>query len=162
MYHWWHFLAESAARALPFPTSQRPTCPFHSLPVAPARPSAAFTSARHEPIPANRLQPGSPTCPAWPSATSAPARCEPFSAFPLLPGSSTCPAWPSAVSAAARCEPFPPNRLTPSSRDSGIPARHYGSGRPGTGSLLRCFCVEQEAVRSRGAAQQNIYGLPRR
>ena len=22
------------------------------------------------------------------------------------------------------------------------PARHYGSGRPGTGSLLRCFCVE--------------------
>ena len=92
----------------------------HSLPVAPARPSAAFTSARHEPIPANRLQPGSPTCPAWPSATSAPARCEPFSAFPLLPGSSTCPAWPSAVSVAARCEPFSANRLTPVSRDSGF------------------------------------------
>ena len=31
------------------------------------------------------------------------------------------------------------------------PARHYGSGRPGTGSLLRCFCVEQEASRSRCA-----------
>ena len=36
------------------------------------------------------------------------------------------------------------------------PARHYGSGRPGTGSLLRCFCVEQEAARSRCAAQQDI------
>ena len=92
----------------------------HSLPVAPARPSAAFTSARHEPIPANRLQPGSPTCPAWPSATSAAARCEPFSAFPLLPGSSTCPAWPSAASVAAGYEPFPENRLTPVSRDSGF------------------------------------------
>ena len=28
MYRWRHFLAESAARALPFPTSQRPTCPL--------------------------------------------------------------------------------------------------------------------------------------
>ena len=28
--------------------------------------------------------------------------------------------------------------------------------RPGTGCLLRCFCVEQEAARSRGAAQQDI------
>ena len=27
-YRWWHFLAERAARALPFPKSQRPTCPF--------------------------------------------------------------------------------------------------------------------------------------
>ena len=63
----------------------------HSLPVAPARPSAAFTSARCEPIPAFPLPPEPPTCPVWPSATSAPARCE----------------------------PFPANRLTPSSRDSG-------------------------------------------
>ena len=92
MYRWRLFLAESAARALPFPKSQRPTRPF------------SFT-------------PGG-TPPARPSAAS--ARCEPFSAFPLLPGSSTCPAWPSAVSTAARCEPFSANRLTPVSRDSGF------------------------------------------
>ena len=61
-----------------------------------------------------------PVAPARPSATSAPARCEPFSAFPLLPGSSTCPAWPSAASTAARCEPFPAFPLTPVSRDSGF------------------------------------------
>ena len=42
------------------------------------------------------------------------------------------------------------------------PARHYGSGRPGTGSLLRCFCVEQEAARSRCAAQQDISAVPYR
>ena len=43
MYRWWHFLAESAARALPFPTSQRPTCPFSFTPggTPPARPSVA-------------------------------------------------------------------------------------------------------------------------
>ena len=61
-----------------------------------------------------------PVAPARPSAASVAARCEPFSAFPLLPGSSTCPAWPSAVSVAARCEPFSANRLTPVSRDSGF------------------------------------------
>ena len=64
----------------------------HSLPVAPARPSAAFTSAR----------------------------CEPFLAFPLLPGPSTSPARPSAASVAARCEPFSANRLTPAPCDSGF------------------------------------------
>ena len=37
------------------------------------------------------------------------------------------------------------------SRVTRHPARHYGSGRTGTGSLLRCFCVEQEAARSRCA-----------
>ena len=36
------------------------------------------------------------------------------------------------------------------------PARHYGSGRPGTGSLLRCFCVEQEAARPRCALKTGI------
>ncbi len=43
MYRWWHFLAESAARALPFPKSQRPTCPFSFTPggTPPARPSVA-------------------------------------------------------------------------------------------------------------------------
>ena len=64
----------------------------HSIPVAPARPSAAFTSAR----------------------------CEPISVFPLLPGPSTRPAWPSAASVAAGYEPFSENRLTPASRDSGF------------------------------------------
>ena len=177
----------------------------HSIPVAPARPSAAFTSARCEPFPVFPLLPGPSTCPAWPSAASVSARCEPVPAFPLLPGPSTCPAWlsaasvsarcepilafpllpgpstcparPSAASVAARCEPilaFPllpgpstcpawPSATPTSARcDSGIPARHYGSGRPGTGCLLRCFCVEQEAARSRCAAQQNIYGRPYR
>ena len=89
----------------------------HSLPVAPARPSAAFTSARYEPIPVFPLLPGPSTSPAWHSAASVAARCEPFSAFPLLPGPSTCPAWPSAASTSAGCEPFLPNRLTPASRD---------------------------------------------
>ena len=32
----------------------------------------------------------------------------------------------------------------------------------GTGSLLRCFCVEQEAARSRCAAQQDIPAVPYR
>ena len=73
--------------------SQRPSvrpARSHSLPVAPARPFAASTSAR----------------------------CESFLAFPLPPGPSTHPAGPSAASASAGCEPFSPNRLTPASRDS--------------------------------------------
>ena len=80
-----------APRALPFPTSQRPTCPFSFAPggTPPARPYAAPTHAR----------------------------CEPVPAFPLLPGPSTCPAWPSAASVAAGYEPFSANRLTPASRD---------------------------------------------
>ena len=93
MYRWWHFLAESATRALPFPKSQRPTRPFSSTPGG--------------------------TPPTRPSAASAVARCEPIPAFPLPPGPSSCPAWPSAAPAASRCEPFPTNRLTPASRDSG-------------------------------------------
>ena len=93
MYRWWHFLAESAARALPFPTSQRPTCPF------------SFT-------------PGG-TPPVRPSAASVAARCEPILAFPLLPGPSTCPAWPSAAFVVARCEPILRKRLTPAPCNSG-------------------------------------------
>ena len=119
MYRWRHFLAESAARALPFSTSQRPTCRSHSLPVAPARPFAASTSAGCEPIPAFPLLPGPSTCPAWPSAAFVVARCEPIPVFPLLPGPPTCPAWPSAAPVASRCEPFPENRLTPASCNSG-------------------------------------------
>ena len=91
----------------------------HSLPVAPARPSAAPTSAGCEPILAFPLLPGPSTHPAWPSPASASARCEPVPVFPLLPGPSTCPAWPSAAFASARCEPISANRLTPASRDSG-------------------------------------------
>ena len=78
----------------------------HSLPVAPARPSAASTSARCEPILVFPLLPGPSTRPAWLSAASNSARCEPILAFPLLPGPSTCPAWPSAGSVSARCEPI--------------------------------------------------------
>ena len=100
----------------------------HSLPVAPARPSAAFTSARHEPIPANRLQPGSPTCPAWPSAVSVAARCEPFSANRLTPVSRDSGFWPGTMAAGAReqaasCDAFvlsrrPPAPGAPSNRTS--------------------------------------------
>ena len=86
-------LAESAARALPFPKSQRPTCPFSFAPGG--------------------------TSPARPSAAPAPARCEPIPVFPLLPGPSTHPAWLSPASAASRCEPFSPNRLTPAPCNSG-------------------------------------------
>ena len=86
-------LAENAARALPFPTSQRPTCLFS-------------------------FAPGGPP-PARPYAASASAKCEPFLVNSLLPGPSTCPVWPSAAPASARCEPFSENRLTPASRDLG-------------------------------------------
>ena len=70
----------------------------HSLPVAPARPSAASTSARCEPISAFPLLPGPSTCPAWPSVASVAARCEPIPAFPLPPGPSACHARPFAAS----------------------------------------------------------------
>ena len=121
MYRWWHFLAESAARALPFPKSQRPTCPLSFTPggTPPARPSAAPASARCEPVPAFPLLPGPPTCPAKPSAAPVASRCEPFSVNSLPPGPSTNLAWLSAASAPARCEPFSANRLTPASRNSG-------------------------------------------
>ena len=98
MYRWRHFLAESAARALPFPTSQRPTCPFSFAPGG--TPPAPYGPPRHPPLPG-------------------------VSRFRRI-GSHL-------------------RRVTR------YPARHYGSGRPGTGSLLRCFCVEQEASRSRCA-----------
>ena len=82
-------LTGNAARALPFPKSQRPTCPLSFTPsgTPPARPSAASASARCEPIPAFPLPPEPPTCPVWPSAAPAPARCEPFSANRLTPAS---------------------------------------------------------------------------
>ena len=121
MYRWWHFLAESAARALPFPTSQRPTSPLSFTPggTPPARPSAASVAAGCEPFSAFPLLPGPPTCSAWPSAASVASRCEPVPTFPLLPGPPTCSAWPSAASTPARCEPFSPNRLTPAPCNSG-------------------------------------------
>ena len=160
VHRWWHFLAESAARALPFPTSQRPTCPLSFTPggTPPARPSAASVasrcepilafpllpgpsthpawlsavsvSARYEPIPVFPLLPGPSTCPAWPSAAPVASRCEPILAFPLLPGPSTCPAWPSAVSVSAGCESFSLNRLTPAPCNSGS-----GPGTMAAGAL---------------------------
>ncbi len=160
------------------------TGPF-SVPNCPARPSrtteglilyGAMGGRRHrtasgsslksaaagcEPILVFSLLPGPLTCTPAASVTDATSRCEPIPAFLLLPRPSTCPARPSAASVSARCEPFSVNRLIPASRDSGSD-RHYGGGRPGTDSLLRCFCVEQEAARSRCAAQQDIPGLLRR
>ena len=132
------------------------TGPF-SVPNCPARPSrtteglilyGAMGGRRH------RTASGS-------SLKSAAARCEPIPVFPLPPEPPTCLAWLSATPVASRCEPFSPNRLIPASRDSGSD-RHYGSGRPETGSLLRCFCVEQEAACSRCAAQQDIPAVPYR
>ena len=183
-------LMGNAARALPFPKSKRPTCPFSFAPggTPPARPYAAPTPARCEPFLAFPLLPRPSTCLAWPSATSGAARCEPVPAFRLLPGPSTCPAWLSATSVASRCEPVPafplllgrPHALQSLLRLPSLPgvsrfrrsahtcvacrllARHYGSGRLGTGSLLRCFCVEQEAACSRCAAQQDISAVPYR
>ena len=58
----------------------------------------------------------------------------------------------------------PPRHPSPPgvSRVTRLLARHYGGGRPGTGCLLRFFCVEQEAARSRCAAQQDISAVPYR
>ena len=102
-------------RTLPSPTSQRQTCPFSFAPdgTPPARPYAAPTPARCEPVPVFPLLPRPSTCPAWPSAASVAAGCEPFPAFLLLPGPSTCPAWLSATSVASRCEPVPAFPLLP-------------------------------------------------
>ena len=124
-------LAENAARALPFPKSQRPTCPFSFTPggTPPARPYAAPAPARCEPVPAFLLLPRPSTCPAWPSAASVAARCEPFPAFLMLPGPSTCPAWLSAASISARCEPLSPNRLIPASRAGSWPGAMTAGAR---------------------------------
>ena len=83
----------------------------HSLPVAPARPSAAPTTARCEPIPVFPLPPGPSTCPVWPSAASAYARCEPFSANRLTPAPCDSGFWPGTMAAgtrerAASCDAF--------------------------------------------------------
>ncbi len=91
-------LTGNAARALPFPKSQRPTCPLSFTPGG--TPPAPYGPPRHPP--------------------------------------------PPGVSRFRRIG----SHLRRVTRH---PARHYGSGRPGTGSLLRCFCVEQEAARSRCA-----------
>ena len=81
-------LAGNATRALPSPTSQRPTCLFSFAPggTSPARPSAASIASRCEPVSAFPLLPGPSTCPAELSAAFTSARYEPFPAFPLLPG----------------------------------------------------------------------------
>ena len=47
MYRWRHFLAESAARALSFPTSQRPTCPLPTRrPAGHLRPASSLNPRR--------------------------------------------------------------------------------------------------------------------
>ena len=145
MYRWWHFLAESAARALPFPKSQRPTCPFSFTPggTPPARPSAASAFARCEPFLANPLLPGPSTCPAWPSAVSVSARCEPFSANRLTPASCGSGSWPGAMAAGAReqaasCEAFVLSRRLPAPDAPPIrssPARLVAKPSPNHGLL---------------------------
>ena len=126
-------LTGNAARALPFPKSQRPTCPLSVTPggTPPARPSATSAPARCEPFLVNSLLPRPPTRTPAASVTGATARCEPFPAFPLLPGSSTCPAWLSAAPASARYEPIPAFPLLPRP-----PTRTPGASV--TGATARC------------------------
>ncbi len=131
VHRWWHFLAESAARALPFPTSQRPTCPL------------SFT-------------PGG-TPPARPSAASVAAGCEPFSAFPLLPGPSTCHARPFAAPVASRCEPFSPNRLTPAPPSRTSPASLVAKLSPNHGPVLGRDCRREfRQARSRAPLPDSV------
>ena len=78
----------------------------HSLPVVPARPSAASVAAGCEPVSWKPLLPGLPSCLATASAPSAFARCEPFSANRLTPASSDSGFWPGTMAA-------PGNRLPP-------------------------------------------------
>ena len=203
-------LTGNAARALPFPKSQRPTCPLSFTPggTPPApygpprhppppgvsrfrrfrcyldRPPASHSSLPHPPLPGVSL--------FWrfhcyldcPHARHGPLRHPPppgmslFRRFrcyldrPHASHSSLRHPPPPGVSLFRRfrCHlnhqpaPYGPPRHPPLlgvsrfrrigshlRRVTRHPARHYGSGHPGTGSLLRCFCVEQEAARSRCA-----------
>ena len=115
----------------------------HSLPVVPARPSAAPTT-RCEPFSAFPLLPGPSTRPAWPSAVSVSARCEPILAFPLLPGPSTSPARPSAASVASGCEPFPAFPLLPAPPSRTSPlcliAKPFPEPSPNHGPVLGRDC----------------------
>ena len=52
MYRWRHFLAGSAVRALPFPKSQRPTCPFSFTPGGSCQALCGSRCAAQQDIPA--------------------------------------------------------------------------------------------------------------
>ena len=119
-------LTGNAARALPFPKSQRPTCPFSFAPGG--TPPAPYGPLRHPPLPGVSLFRRFRCYLDRPHARHGPPR------HPPLLGVSRFRRIGSHLRRVTR-----------------HPARHYGSGRPGTGSLLRCFCVEQEAARSRCA-----------
>ena len=141
MYRWWHFLAESAARALPFPTSQRPTCPFSFTPggTPPARPSAASVAARCEPFPANRLIPASYGSGSWPGAMAAGARkqaasCDAFVLSRRLPAPGAPPSrtFPAGLVA----KPFPEPRPAVSGRYCRSEFRHARSRTPAPDGVL--------------------------
>ena len=130
-------LAESAACALPFPKSQRPTCPLSFTPGG--TPPAPYGPLRHPSLPGVSLF----RC--FRSYLDRPHALQSLLRLPSLPGVSRFRRIGSHLRRVTR-----------------HPARLYGSGRLGTGSLLRCFCVEQEAARSRCAAQQDISAMPYR
>ena len=127
-------LTGNAARALPFPTSQRPTCPFSFAP-------GGTPPARCEPFSAFPLIPGLSTCPAWPSAASTSARCEPFPAFPLLPGphkrrggaAARCRRHRSSGDARRRHRRSPRTRTPP----NGLTSESASADRRGRGTLPR-------------------------
>ena len=128
----------------------------HSLPVAPARPSAASVASRCEPISGNPLSPVRASCLATASAPSAFARYEPFSANRLTPAPCDSGFWPGTMAAGAReqaasCDAFvlsrrPPAPGAPSNRTSTAclvakpfpePSPNHGpvSGRAGTATV---------------------------
>ena len=102
-------LTGNTARALPFPTSPRPTCPVSFTPggTPPARPSAASTSARCEPFSANRLTPASRDSGARPGTMAAGAReqaasCDAFVLSRRLPAPGAPPIGTSPACPIAR------------------------------------------------------------
>ena len=136
-------LAESAARALPFPKSQRPTCPFSFAPggTPPARPSATSASARCESFPTNRLTPAPCDSGSWPSTMAAgaweqAASCDAFvlSRRPPAPGAPPSRTSPLCLIAKAPLQ-LSPNHGPVTSGRAGTAAAN--SVKPGQGHHRR-------------------------
>mgnify|MGYP004517541677 CR=1 FL=1 len=161
MYRWWHFLAESAARALTIPD-----VPASDLP-------ALIQSRWLLPGPLRRPPPGVSHFRCFRCYLDLPPIPHGSLRHPPLPGVSRFRHFrcyldrPPAPHGLLRYPPLPDvsrfRRIDSHlHRVTKAPDRHYGGGRTGTDSLLRCFCVEQEAARSRCAAQQDISSVPYR
>ena len=144
MYRWWHFLAESAARALPFPTSQRPTCPFSFTPggTPPVRPSAASVAAGCEPFSPNRLIPAPCNSGSGPGTMAAGAReqaasCDAFVLSRRLPAPDAPPIRTSPLCLIAKPFPEPsPTHGPVFGRDCRREFRQARSGTPAPEGVL--------------------------